>query len=175
MVFSKSKIYVNQNIENTFQYLNEKKYLKKFFPDSGKEVVEIIGGNQSAKMEEGEEFDLMSSDEEMIITFRCKVLCIEKNKLIKTSFQFVELIDKEEGTLDDDLETTNFLQKFVGGNFGYDIILEETKGKVKITEISTIKTDRFLSKVFFKIIGLYYKIRERKIYKKIKTEIEAIQ
>lgn len=175
MVFSRSKFYVNQNIETTFQYLSEKNYLKKFFPDSNKEIVEIIGGNKSSKMEEGEEFDLMSSDEEMIITFRCKILKIEKNKLIKTSLQFIELIDKEEGTLDDDLEATNFLQKFVGGNFGYDIILEQKKERVKVTEISTVETDRFLSKVFFKIIGLYYKISERKTYRKIKTEIEAIQ
>lgn len=175
MVFSKSKIYVNQNIETTFQYLRQKEYLKKFFPDSNEEVVEIIGGSQSLTMEEGEEFDLMSSDEEMIITFKCNVLKVEKNKLIETSFQFVELIDKEEGTLDDDEETTNFLQKFVGGNFGYKIILEQKKERVKITEISTVETDRLLSKVFFKMIGLYYKIKEKKTFRKIKTEIEAIQ
>ena len=90
------------------------------------------------------------------------------------NFRLVEVIDKEEGTLDDDMEATNFLQKFVGGKFGYHIFLEQKKDKVQITEIGMIETKHFFAKIFFKIIGLFYKIKDKKIYQQIKKEIKAI-
>ena len=79
MVYSKTKIYVDQKIETTFDYLLNKDYVKKFFPDSSDGIIEVIGENDNPKFVEGEEFDLMNSDDEMIMTFRCKIANVEKN------------------------------------------------------------------------------------------------
>lgn len=149
MVYSQTKIYVDQKIETTFDYLLNKDYVKNFFPDSSDGIIEVIGENDNPKFVEGEEFDLMNSDDEMIMTFRCKIANVEKNKAIIMNFRLVEVIDKEEGTLDDDMEATNFLQKFVGGKFGYHIFLEQKKDKVQITEIGMIETKHFFCKNIF--------------------------
>jgi hypothetical protein len=151
----------------------DKKYLTRFFQDSKGEKAEIISDNEKPTIIEGEEFDLISIDEETIITLRFNILEIRACELIKMKFQFVEILDREEGTLDDDLEATNFLQKYIGKEFIYLIKLNERGDKIEITESCQVENPSFLVKILLKIYGLYYKVSQRNTYKEVVNEIEA--
>ena len=88
-------------------------------------------------------------------------------------FQFVEILDREEGTLDDDLEATNFLQKYIGKQFIYLIELNEKNDKIEVTESCQLESPSFFVKILLKMYGFYYKISQGNIYKEVVDEIEA--
>jgi len=173
--FYKNRFLLDQNQAIVFEYLSSKAYLKRYFQGSKNEKVEIIAENENPFLQEGEQFDLIHFDEEVIITFKIKVLEIKKNELISMEFYFYEIVDREEGTLDDDLDATNFLKKFFGNKFTYLIELKQKKDKVEVMEYSAVDKDGFFVKILLKSFGFYLNITQRKIYKEIKKEIETIR
>jgi len=173
MLFYKKTFTVNQNQSAAFEYFSTKNYLKRFSRTSEKEEVEIISENKSPLLIEGEEFEFISMDDEDITTLNFKVLKVKKPEIIIMSFSIGEIIDRQEGTLDDDVEMTDLLKKYFGESIKYIIKLKEWKGKTLVVESSEIEPKGFFPKVLVRIFGFFYKLSQWKSYKKIKKEIET--
>lgn len=174
MVFYRYKFSVEQQPQKVFDYFLNRNYLKRFLEENEEEQVGIHTSNESLLMVQGEELEMIFMDKESIIIFQIKVLEVKQKALIKLRFQFVEAIDREEGDLDDDLEATNFLKKYLGQSYVYTIQLKPRKDKITIIETVTIKEVGILAKLFYKIGGFYYQLSHRKIYKEIRREIESL-
>lgn len=151
MLFYKKIISVKQNKSIVFEYLLRREYLKKFFPESKDEKVEIITETENPFLTKGEKFEMIVIDKETIITFQFEVLEITKNELIEIKFSFLKIIDREEGTLDDDLEASKFLKKYIGTDFFYIIELNGGKGSIEIVEYGSVNAFGMLTKIFLKV------------------------
>lgn len=173
MEYYKYKFHVNQTQKIAFEYFVRREYIKRPFQEPGGDKVEIITDHESPSMTEGESFDLTVMDDDSFMTFRFEVLKIIPLELIETSFRLIEMLDREEGTLEDDMETTNFLNKYLGQSLTYSIQLKPQKDKVEVIESGTVETSGLISKLFFKALGLYHRIKQRSIYKEIQKEVES--
>lgn len=174
MKYYNHKFKVDQKRELVFEYLSNKKYLTRHFQNSEKERVELVTENDNPRLMKGEEFDFLVMDKDSITTLRFEVYDLIDNEYIRLKFNLVEIIDREEGTLDDDIEMTNFLTKYIGTGFIYSIELKVEKGQIVVHEYSTVEDSNFIVKSFLKMYGIYYNLTKQKVYRQIKEEIESM-
>ncbi len=170
----KSTFKVKQSKSIAFEYFLSKNNLKRFFQSSEEEIIEILSRTDNPVLTEGEEFDVVIRDEEIILKFRYTVLEIIRDESIRMRFQFNEIIDLEEEDQEDEIDANNFLSKYIGMNFYYSIDLQQKNDWLEIIEFSKIDSTNFLAKVFFKFYGFYFKMSRKKMYKRIAEEIEGM-
>ena len=175
MLFYYKKHSIQQDIGITYKYFLSKHYYSKLFSDDGEdEAYHVESQHDSKYLLDGEKFELIAKDNEIIITLEGEVLSIKENEQIQLAFYFKELIDRIEGTLDDDEEATNFISNYFGEQFTMTINISTKKGKTIVEELSHTKPKNFIAALFWKVYGWYYKITRIKKYKDLIHEIESI-
>lgn len=122
---------------------------------------------------EGDLLTLVVKDEESITKLKVGVDEIKVNELISYRLFLNEIDEKECEDIDKE-EFSAFMETFIGKEIKYKIRFTQKSKYLIITEENSIVVNRIWKKVLWKVLGMYYRIKQRKTHKQIKNELERL-
>jgi len=174
MIFYDYTYFLDQDMDQVFDYFLHKEYLCKIFREEEEEIA-LHSMNDEVRMQQGEQMELIVGDSKSISSFRIDVLEIQQAKLIDLSINVHEFVDKGLSTIEEDQETITFLKKHLGLDMYFRLEFYQDFDMIRVRETGEIKNQNlaWYAKGFWKILGWYYHFKQRTIHDQVKKEIES--
>lgn len=173
MIFYDHTYFLDQEMEQVFDYFLHKEYLGKIFKESNTEIA-LHTLDDEPYIKEGEPMELIIGDESSISSFKITAVEIVPNQLIDLSINVGEFVDKGTSTVQEDEEAIIFLKKHLGLDMFFRLEFIQDFKKVRVIETGEIKSPdlAWYAKGFWRILGWYYHFKHREIHQQIQEEIE---
>lgn len=173
MIIYKYTYCLKTSIGKAFDYFQDEHYLNQYFTKEELKKLSITS-NRDTKLQEGDSTTIHVDDDEFKFDLIIRARRVVENELLAYDIKFANLHD-ETIDLEDRQEPTHLsylMNKYIVTQISYELQFEERHGVVTVKEVSSVMSTSLLKSLIWKGAGLYYRIRQIKLHKKVARAIE---
>lgn len=172
MLVYKNKITINRDLATVFEYFSRKETMQLFIDDATKpNETFVFEDNDNEHIEKGYIYKAKFSSEEFVADIIIEVVDIIPNQFYKYKIKY-EFIEDKEASEDDVNELNEVFKRFFPSLSSTIEFIPKSKHITTVVSKSYIDTPRLLLKMYFKLTGISWYWKDKKLYQYIKNELE---